>query len=949
VKDIDTLLSEALTTTSGTVAAQQKELIEQQKESDVSELRKELQAVRKRYDNKQIAIFEGRTKAIQQRQEEIASESASLRNRLAATAKQVDAVIGKAMAQAVGAPDLKTIQSAVEGKSLENVVLAAAGPMLLDTNSSLNKALTSYSKMTKDVVDFYNRGKKAYDEVERFRSDAERVTQLLKSRSVKDLVQAGTSVYSQLDASTKASIDKVVDSPKLKTVVNLAKQGQALRTQAAQFVTENLDLSSRLKPILVRVARERFDDFSDVYKQVLLTASRHNPTVEVQRVIVAALLKDWSRVVAEELVDAEAVVPVARAAGLNCADIKDCQTRLAGLFEKKALPELPIVRVDDARVKIMVGGKVLFDRGFLPFSEAVLKREIDSSRERVLSEIDERIAQLSKFEDKLAERILRLLPDASFDKEITEILEAVKSSKNFDDKALAQAIVRHGERETQEKTKLQLVSFALGSTLVGSADPTAPSLTPRSAGASTSTSGASQSMEMQVALQALAMSGPYGAAAAMAVQVATAIGEMSDLSDQASRLDAEDKQLTVELVHIEKMVGEARFAEAIADLEEQIAQRQKDSALAQRDVLQTAFQQAAAMAQGKIRDAKMLMPRLYLKAEMTRMYFDTLDRSLALWVGDTDARRGQVERAIRNDPNWARYSLDGDIGLFGWFDRSIEGERKDLKRLSEHWNRVRELASHVCQKYGCDGITAVVGDVGVTDELSLTSLLTPAEEERLRQWQSAAGPSEIAIPFLLTPNSARIATQLQGVRVVDVAVAAGKGAARYALESASLQHSGVGYVRVGGDYKQESLLPVEKNTLLPLFNQDEITRRANDLRQRWTKDKSMALMEGYPLFSLYVLNLRREADTTPERMEDVKIRFFYSYRTKYIRDEKSGSEILASMHYFAQSRSRSGAIVRVDLEEIGVLFASSDVEQAGPDMSKLSPSNRCSLSAESSQ
>src|SRR5690348_4417906 len=112
------------------------------------------------------------------------------------------------------------------------------------------------------------------------------------------------------------------------------------------------------------------------------------------------------------------------------------------------------------------------------------------------------------------------------------------------------------------------------------------------------------------------------------------------------------------------------------------------------------------------------------------MYFDSLDRALATWVGDPNQERGHITSEIRGDPDWARYALDSEILLYTWLDRSMEGQRLDIKALVTHWQRLAELAKRTCQTHHCDGPERVVGEVGNTDEISIVELLSPQDKKR---------------------------------------------------------------------------------------------------------------------------------------------------------------------------------------------------------------------------
>lgn len=936
VSEFDKLTKEvtALIDSGKPIAVINVQALEEAEKADVAALNKEKAAVRQRYNARQLNILDQQMQRIHARQKNIAQEVGKLKGQLTESKNQINSMITKSIMQAVGVPDIKTAQAVAEGKDLKEIALSAVTTALADGDSELARALSDYSETTAKAIEFYRTAETTYSKIEEFKRDASKVGQLIKSRSIGDLIKAGSIVYGRLDPESKAQFAEIAGSAELKTLVNLATEGTSLRHQVAGYLSGKIKVSQHVKSMMVAVIDDNFEEFRTLYTKMLNKISLASLSNEQQRIYIHILFRDWSKVVSQEIFSTvEVNSAILSSIGIECGDRETCATLLATELEARSIDRLPNIVLEAGRLKVSSGDQVLFERDFAEVARQVLKREVDRTKDKFLAEVDLWIADLEKLEDKFVLSVVDSLPDITFGREIEKLLSIDEPS---DIKSEILAAGGSGQRDLSME---QLSSFILGSEAVTSQAKDTTSLPDDEQLVMGDIDGQGTAAETEVALSALAMTGPYGAAAVAAIKIIAAINAGHRLADRINDLYDEDKSLVVELIHLEDMAREARLSEALVDLEAQIADTQTQYALQKGQILRDEVQRQNELEQARIKIAKATLPRVFLKAELLRMYFDTLDRSLAIWAGNPAEERGYIENEIRSDPNWVRYQLDNDIGVYSWFDRTIEGERQNLNRLREHWLRLGELAKLACEKSNCDGLTTVVNEVNVTDELSLSNLLLPEDRARLATWQSGVGDAQIELPFLLRPINPLLPSHLNGVRVIDVAIAAASGDDRSALEQASLLHSGVGYIRLNDKYFRESFLPAQADTLRFAIKSDQISSIVEDTRHRWqTSNLGLKPLEGYSLYSLYILTLRREQDTRPERMKDVKLRFFYAYR----QSAAPTSVFLVGAEHEAwlSCTSRSGLAQTVEFDQLDLLVSRSGIIQAGSKPERLQAAER---------
>jgi hypothetical protein len=909
-----------------------------QKDADVAALNQEKSIVTQRYDDRQIKTLSDRESDLQKRQAQIGRESEGLRNQLSTAISQENAIVAKAISKAVGLPDLQSLQAVVRGQPLDQTILTIADNLLTNSDSELARSIQEYSKATTEFTEYYKTAKQIAVDVK----DAQRAAELFRARSINDIIGVGASIYSNLPPEQQAQLQEFAGSPKLITIVNLANKGANLRNQIADFVSGAIDVQNAASSILGNVVNTHFSDFQDYLSQFLRENVSAITTAPQAQALLDLTARNWPRVLSQELFDSQVAQTLATKMSIQCSDGVDCQNKIAEKLAANGLNALPNFNIDNNRFQIRVakpggGSEVLMDVSIADFASRVLKWEMDSPRDQVAARLNDIITQMTAINASFEKKLLANLPNSAFDEQIEQLLGQAARAKGYDTATLAQHILDQGGQSSRTKSVTEIANFLVGEKVstksLPPTDPTSSTLFDTA----TIQSDSSGNPTEAIALQALAMTGPYGAAIAVTVQLVNSMGQVNDLTDRINRLHDEDQQITLELIHLDDLIGQARLSAALADLDDRIASRERDAALEQRNVLQRAFLDAAAEQQTIISRAKEVMPRIWLLSELTRSRFDTLDRSLATWVGNPAGGKNQVEDAIRSNPAWARYALDSDIDLYKWLDRSIEGERTDLDRLNAHWAQLKLLAQQVCIQYKCDGTETAVNSYNVTPEISLIRLLSPSDRDRLRQWQAqtdGAAPS-IELPFFVSPSRSELPTHLEGVRFTDLSIAAappGSGA-RYPLDQAELIHSGVGYLKVNDAFYKESFVRKTQSTL-QFFDKDaDVTAYVRQLQSHWARGElSLQGIEGYPVYSLYILKIFRTQYTTLQNMADIKIRFFYSYRPT-VGITSDSAKLLTN--YWIQCDGVTGKPVELSVKDAAAAISAKTVLDAGANWSEV--------------
>jgi hypothetical protein len=891
------------------IASTERNLIEDQKTADVAALVDQKAMVQRRFEGKQIKLLSDRKDDIQRRQIEIEQKARSLRSELEAANATTSALVARGLGQAIGVPDLRSVQAVAKGEPLDKSVLAVANTLLADGNSKLAISLKDYSNTSRKFVDFMRSAQQVTQDVE----TVKRASNVFRARSIDGIIDIGTSVYSHLDGERQAQIAGLVHDPSLASLINLAKKGRAIRQQVANYILKTQDVQALARPMIAKLIRTQFDDFQEYFSDVLAKSASNIKATEQARSLLDTLSQNWSEVLSHEVFSADMIMATAKASRIDCTEFSDCRARVAQQIRKVGLRGLPGLEFDQKHLELkdISTGAVIADVPLQDLVTRTVRRQMDSTAKEIAQRANQTVDQIASIDEQYTEKLLVLLPNNSFEQEVEPLLKAPDSSVGR--LAVAATIVQQGDGELRTLSENERAAFVVGDALASqSIDRTlAPGQEPLKEGSTEKVNNSKSGVDREraVAMQALAMAGPYGAVIASAVQIADSMARVSDLAGQINKLHDEDTQLTIQLIHLEDLLEEARLSDAFADLDDRIARRQQQAAISQRDVLQAAFLDAAEQQQNVLRRAKILMPRLWLLAELTRERFDALDRSLSTWVGNPAARESELEDIIRSDQTWARFGLDSEIGIYNWLDRGIEGERRDIDRLKEHWQQLKLLANSVCAKFKCDKTEAAVNQFNSTEEISLSELLSQSDRDRLFDWQAHPnGEPSIDLPFFLAPNMNGLPTHLEGVRFADVALSAAVGDERSPLSQAQLLHTGVGYVRIGDSYVRESFVPQLRSTIRYLKDPAKASELIDQLPRQWAVGgTSLGDVVGYPFYSMYILKIYRGENTSLERMRDIRVRFFYSYRSHSVSSSSDELAVLLSRDHYWVACDGSGA------------------------------------------
>lgn len=859
-------------------------------------------------------MLDQRIGAISQRQAALAAERDSLLEQMDQAAAGLDKMMLEAASSAVGLPPNATdlVAGAAKGDvtaSLNAAVQAYASSSGADFSGTLGEIAVNAQDAAKEYV----RLKALYTDVQARANQGAQLLRAVQSGDTGRILEAGTTVYQNLPPATRQQVESALASNRtIQAAITLARQGTELRAAVAGYVAQAPQLSGLVRPILSQYLDTGSEAFDGYYAIALQAAISTASDVAAQQNNLVRLSRAWAVTIVDEgLGDPPTMIAVAAALGSPCRDAAACRAWLIGQLQARGLTGAP-VRVSAAGLVQIVSpgnGAVIRQFDMVAIAQASLKRPVDAQRLALRRDADDLLLQIDAAQGVAAKKILAALPDLDFDRKIAPLLLGLDNSQA---EAAVQAIAPAGGNGGDVLTRTA-ARFALGRDLAqktvfrDTPSPPAPALAP---------SGASPGE--QAALAAMSAAGPYGMAAAFAIKALAGMEEMSNLAERADRLDKEDRSLTVELMHLAPMKVEVDHDEALATLAKRVAQARNNGASQRGALMQNALQRQGQQANAIEEKIRSRLPLTYYLSEVMREQYDRLDQSLLVWSGQTGPQGHRIESFLRDDPRTARLALDPDIKLYDWFARSSEGQRQDLDRLARHWAQLGAVATQACASLGCAANIAEVGWVDNTPPIALADLASTIPPP--------GAPRKAT--FTLLPRHIPDLTQLDNLRLVTV-TAAIRNRMNGQVSSpvnVRLQHSGLGYLLVGGEGAREVLEPSNEAPLDFLADDAAISTRRTGLQKRWLSGVGLQPWEGYPLFGLYQVNLPASFDATRQSLE---LTFFYQWpKTVTPIDARLQQMILAC----GQGQSATG----LDVNEVRLLVRRDDngvldrIDPAGP-------------------
>lgn len=495
--------------------------------------------------------------------------------------------------------------------------------------------------------------------------------------------------------------------------------------------------------------------------------------------------------------------------------------------------------------------------------------------------------QLQTGLDRLAERsaqvrgvLFRLLPPEALENALVTTGDAkarawrqLKADLNDADKELVYGSLHKVAVGTMVANEVLAVKPAPAAAPAPRAKPTAPAdpIAPPP-------EESSKDEEMAKAAAVAALNAAFPGAG-VAVQVIEGMMVGAALEKELARLEAEERQVVAEMVHLQGMKREALLRTTLMQAEMEISAALQKAADAQVQAYDFAIRQTAAMADKQRTRIRLRRALYFFFAEKLREEFAGLDRSLALWSGVNRTPGRTIEASIRNDPRNARLALDSEIHLFDWLNRDRESTRTDVDLLLMHWRQLIALASDQCSNGNCQPGSPKLGDVQQTKELKLSELAGSSAWQDFREWQRSRRGMPFVASFLLHPGSSGFVLGHLNTRVIDARVGGidMKGERVHPI-TVSLTHRGTASVPVIAEGRSDEIVFM-KESLLSVTQAgfawpDEYNTEA--LKQRWAEAKGARReFEGYGMFTSWQITIQPTEDNY--RLQDVVIRFAYSF------------------------------------------------------------------------
>jgi hypothetical protein len=406
-------------------------------------------------------------------------------------------------------------------------------------------------------------------------------------------------------------------------------------------------------------------------------------------------------------------------------------------------------------------------------------------------------------------------------------------------------------------------------------------------------------------------------AARMALKLVDFASNMFEMDQEIKTVDearGEIERLIAEELHLHDIVEESRLNLALAEIDQRIARAIAKGATAQARSYRAGMAFQAESWKTEEAAAHLEAQLFFFWAETLRHDYDSLDRSLAMWLGKDGGTRGEIARRVQEDPQNARLALDSEIHLFDWLNPNLASQREDITALTTYWEKMLALCTTVCRNNGCTRDSEHPGQVDWTESRKLSELVSKATWRDFQEWQQNPRGRTFTLWFLIHPGLKLISPVQKNVRLVDVRLGARDGNGRTeTLHQFTLVHSGVGYIPSGDHFIRDVLAPEHAESLNPPGRFDRET-----LMRRWTADGgSLSRFEGYSMFTPWSLTL--QPSDANRAIKDLEVAFAY----EYISDTPD----IPVTEMTEQLQTLQGAVVVLPGQELQMLGSTPEILQ----------------------
>jgi hypothetical protein len=843
--------------------------IQNERDQRVAELQQDISNVKLRDADVRRAMYRDRKAAIQARQTAIVANIDALQKQVTDRSAAMNATLTSALTEAVGLPpDAANVLTAAAKGDYSGVVAAAVQRYAdaPDAATGLSGQLKELATTAQNAAQRYEEARRTLNDVQEKANQGAALLKAIQSNDRDKLVAIGAEAMGGLSPATRdqllAGMSKIKD---VEGALKLAGQGTSVRAQIATFIGSRPDLSAKIGSLVKAYLQPQSESFAWRYQQLLMAESTTAKSAAEHEAVFASLSRGWSRSFVHDVLNPQGgTVAIATSLGSTCANDLDCTDWLANYISQKG-PTGPIFAITDAgNVTISVNGRIAARFSVEDLAKIASGRALEAATSAVQTDIDTLVTRTQAAGTAFTVELVRRLPDVDFDRDIEPLLKSLSDDRTTE---LVQNLSSPGAGAVSAPTTLDMAALALGREIATKTIFSSVSTQGAPSNIPTPPTAASGSDPNQaLILNAMKASGPYGYAAAIAIQVFSAIAQNGVAIDQINAQAREDGELTVEMLHITEFESDMNRDEAIATLEQRIATTQAASASSRSDLYEQAMVDQGTLATALQAKIRRRLPLIFLLSEQLRERFDSLDHALGFWENDLSSGERFLERTLRTDPQVRRLGLDPDISLYDWFKRDVEGQRKDLDALLVHWEQIETVVTALCARLHCTANDPQMGQVEMTDLIALRKLVGPAD------WGAAAKSRSLL--FMILPQSLPNVPAREGLRLVHVTGAVSDSGNNHVNPNIILRHSGLGYVAAGGGGYRETL--ETSGDLTPKFPVDDAgsSNLQLKLQHRWSPNPTLGSLEGYPLYGLYEVRFPPDFNFTTT---DLVLRFYYQW------------------------------------------------------------------------
>lgn len=821
----------------------------------ISSLNKERLELIKYDFEAQSGNLKSRITEIIARQKELQAQSENLVNQISSINNNLNNIMLQGLCNATGLPINPANLNFSDG--LKSAVTSIGGQVLNDP--ALQQQLAGLGEGMEKMTTLYNDAKKIIDEVNDYKGKLNDLKEAVHKPTWDNLLKIGNAVIAKLDNGKLTELrEKVMGYKPVNLLLHLKDKYKQLNNSIQSILLENknslqafLDNISTDAEQMKNFGKDLVEDFNncaerELKKKIFSQLFRLNPKYcwdkfsnEIRNAIQTKLnvagveqfmLKvknDWSDVAAklDWSIENERLV----LAGFE-GEVKD----LINDYVQKLDVYQDLGESFKAVYGSLLQQKDLFSKlSFKDFAPQVLEEQFSEMINKLGGEgLDQ---NMTLFYDRVVQHINSIVPDVG--QALTKEIFSIETASLFVNASSAKGNIAYdGAMQRQP-------------------------------------GNATAMMQQQLLTAGLSMACPY---VAMGVQFVNGFLQKQQLKKQIDAINAEQKSLTVERLHIYDMLDRLAVRIRLAELDKAINEENRKYIEVSLDTYKNMVKTGnEKLARGNAL-LKEYRPLLYYLNERIKEEFYLLNKALRFRY-DRD-----FTSFILENPDNFRLAIDEDISLFRWVE-NITGDyaKNDLELEALRWQQLKILLETTCDF--CTQAQTPALSWGQSEPISLVQLIPGQMSALKKAIDEGKTTFTLQIPFFPGNQYVPFGTDQKQLRLLDARVLGIKDDDKpYNLINAKLIHPGVAYVFDGNGFYKEAFFPDRMEPSLGKIagvNTEQLPSafdETNAFSQRWKTVGTGTLnkAEGYGLFTLYKLELQLGASV--KGLTDIRIRFAYS-------------------------------------------------------------------------